>query len=76
MNARARVAITLRLNGETRVVPPSTTVADLVREALPDLEARAVAVARNGAIVRRAEWTTTVLAESDAIEIVRPVQGG
>ncbi len=76
MNAQPGVEVTVRLNGIARAVPVGTTVADLVRETLADREARAVAAARNGAIVPRAEWATTALVEGDAIEIVRPVQGG
>ncbi|MEX2445901.1 MAG: sulfur carrier protein ThiS [Dehalococcoidia bacterium] len=69
-------AVALQVNGERRAVPATATVADLVREVVDDDAARAVAVARNGEIVPRAEWASTALAEGDAIEVVRPVQGG
>jgi len=35
-----------------------------------------VAVARNGEVVRRAEWPATALAEGDRIELVSATQGG
>jgi sulfur carrier protein len=65
-------AITARINGEERALPAGTTVADLV----PAEWKQGVAVARNDEIVPRATWATTAVAEGDAIEIVRPVQGG
>ena len=34
------------------------------------------AVARNGDLVRKADWARTSLAEDDRIEIVTPRQGG
>ncbi|MEQ9364911.1 MAG: sulfur carrier protein ThiS [Leptospirales bacterium] len=41
-----------------------------------DLDPRAVAVERNGAIVPRAEWDGQRLMEEDRIEIIRFVGGG
>jgi sulfur carrier protein len=35
-----------------------------------------VAVAVNGAVVRRDAWETTKLAPGDEIEIIKPLQGG
>jgi sulfur carrier protein len=40
------------------------------------IEPRGIAVARNGEIVRRSEWSTTVLLQSDRIEIVTAAAGG
>ena len=65
-------AITARVNGEARELRVGTTLADLV----PVEWTGGVAVARNDEIVPRAQWTTTAVAAGDAIEIVRPVQGG
>ncbi|MEI7926847.1 MAG: sulfur carrier protein ThiS [Chloroflexota bacterium] len=64
--------VTAHVNGEARALPAGTTVADLV----PAEWKQGVAVARNDEIVPRATWATTPVAEGDAIEIVRPVQGG
>ncbi len=76
MNERAAGAtgeIAVRVNGAPSAVRAGATVADLVPETLARV---GLAVARNGAIVPRAEWASTPLVEGDAIEIVRPVQGG
>lgn len=35
-----------------------------------------IAIALNGAVIRRRDWNTTPLAEGDRIEIVRAMQGG
>ncbi len=40
------------------------------------IEPRGIAVARNGEIVRRSEWSTTLLLQSDRIEIVTAAAGG
>jgi sulfur carrier protein len=51
-----------------------------LEELLADLgvgpKQRFIAVAVNGAVVRRAEWRETALSAGDAVEIVRPLQGG
>ena len=41
-----------------------------------DPAARFLAVALNGAVVRRASWSEAALNTGDAVEIVRPLQGG
>lgn len=64
--------VVVRVNGEVRTLPLGTTLADLV----PVEWARGVAVARNDEIVPRAQWAATAVRKGDAIEIVRPVQGG
>jgi thiamine biosynthesis protein ThiS len=46
-----------------------------VQEITGTPDQRGVAVARNGEIVRRDEWTQPV-EDGDEIEIVRAVQGG
>jgi sulfur carrier protein len=62
------------VNGTAAEVPDGTSVGELVRQRIDD--GRRVAVARNGEVVPRAEWETTVLAESDAVEVLAPVAGG
>jgi len=65
---------TLTVNGVSE--PCAATVAALLaaRDIAPD--GRGVAVAVNGAVVRRAEWATTALHPGDTVEIVRAMQGG
>ena len=66
----------VELNGRAEQLPEGATVADAVRAVGVDGETRGVAVAVDGEVVRRAEWVTTPLADRQAVEIVRAVQGG
>ena len=62
------------VNGQRREVAPGSTVAQLV-----DVLTRApagVAVAVNDVVVRRADWSSTVLDEADRVEVLTAVQGG
>jgi sulfur carrier protein len=65
----------LRINGEEADVA-AATVAELLVVRGIDPKARFLAVAVNGAVVRRAEWRLQALSPGDSIEIVRPLQGG
>jgi sulfur carrier protein len=65
----------LRINGEEAEIAVST-VAELLAERGIDPNARFLAVAINGAVVRRAEWAEKPLSPGDRVEIVRPLQGG
>lgn len=63
----------LTINGERETVD-AATVATLL--AALGYEGTFFAVARNGELVRKADWARTNLAEDDRIEIVTPRQGG
>jgi sulfur carrier protein len=65
----------LKVNGVEEEVAVAT-VAELLAERGIDPTARFLAVAVNGAVVRRGDWPATALAAGDKIEIVRPLQGG
>jgi sulfur carrier protein len=65
----------LRINGKEAELA-ATTIAELLAEQGIDPKARFLAVAVNGAVVRRAEWQAAALAAGDNVEIVRPFQGG
>jgi sulfur carrier protein len=65
----------LRINGKDAELTV-TTIAELLAEQGIDPKTRFLAVAVNGAVVRRAEWPTASLAADDNVEIVRPCQGG
>ena len=65
----------LRVNGEEAEIA-AATVAELLAARGIDAKARFLAVAVNGAVVRRAEWPAQALSPGDRIEIVRPLQGG
>ena len=63
----------INLNGEVRITT-ARTIAELLREL--NAPERGVAVALNGAVVRRGEHETTTLQEGDSVEVIRAVQGG
>ncbi len=65
----------LRINGVEAEVAVAT-VAELLAERGIDPNARFLAVAINGAVIRRSEWPARALGAGDEIEIVRPLQGG
>ena len=65
----------LTINGENRESTAATVAALLEEENVP-LEAKGVAVALNGALVRRMEWQETALSAGDMVEIVKPFSGG
>jgi sulfur carrier protein len=66
--------MTVVVNGEERELADGTTVADVV-DALTTTE-RGVAVALDGEVVPRGEWSSTALAEGARVEVLRAVQGG
>ena len=65
----------LKINGVDEEVA-ATTIAQLLAARGIDPAARFLAVAVNGAVVRRATWEEAALQAGDAVEIVRPLQGG
>jgi sulfur carrier protein len=65
----------LRINGVEEEIA-ALTLAELLTDKGLGLTQRFIAVAVNGAVVRRALWQETALSAGDAIEIVRPLQGG
>jgi sulfur carrier protein len=65
----------LQVNGLEAEVS-ATTVAELLAAQGIDPATRFLAVAVNGAVVRRPEWTSRRLAAGDEVEIVRPLSGG
>lgn len=62
------------INGEARDVPDGTTVAELLAEL--GAPRSGIAVACNDQVVRRAEYETRVIADGDAVEIIKAVAGG
>jgi sulfur carrier protein len=65
----------LKINGVDEEIAV-TTIAQLLAARGIDPAARFLAVAVNGAVVRRASWDEAALNAGDAVEIVRPLQGG
>jgi thiamine biosynthesis protein ThiS len=65
------------LNGQPRTVdldPQTATLEALI--AVLEMKQDRIAVERNGEIVRRTEWATTVVQSGDRFEIVHFVGGG
>ncbi|QCN98987.1 sulfur carrier protein ThiS (plasmid) [Azospirillum argentinense] len=69
MNARIRV------NGREEDLAAPTVAALLAGRGIA-AGTRGVAVALNGAVLPSRRWDETPLSAGDALEIIRPVQGG
>ena len=67
-------ALEIMVNGEPMPLAAGMSVQELV--AACGLTRRRIAVERNGAIVPRSLWQTTMLAADDVLEIVHFVGGG
>jgi sulfur carrier protein len=68
-------AATIRVNGQDEPLAAETLAALIAsKDIAPEL--KGVAVARNGSVVPRADWSTTPVAAGDVIEIVVARQGG
>jgi len=66
--------VTVYVNGEARELPVGTTVAELA--ATHGATERGCAVAVDGAVVPRGEWSAAELRDGQRVEIVHAVQGG
>ena len=65
----------LKINGVEEEIPVMT-VSELLTARGIDPAARFLAVAVNGAVVRRSEWCSKYLGLGDDVEIVKPFSGG
>jgi sulfur carrier protein len=71
---RGRPTVTISVNGEELSVASCETLAELLeRRHLPQ---QGVAVAINGELALRSEWSSTALTSGASIEIVTIAQGG
>jgi len=70
------VTLNVTVNGDRRELPAGATVASVVASLLNAPEGRGVAVAVEGEVVPRAEWSSTALSEGARVEVVVAVQGG
>ena len=66
--------ITVNINGATRQLPDSTSVAALIEEM--GLTGKRIALERNGEIVPRSSFHSQQLADDDKLEVVVAVGGG
>jgi sulfur carrier protein len=68
--------MTVTVNGASRDLASGATVADLLTELGRDPQQAGTAVARNGEVVPRVRWDTTVLTPGDHVEVLSARQGG
>ena len=66
--------MTITLNGESRSVPPVSTIDALVREL--NLVPAALLIEHNGLALHREEWNSQPVRQGDRIEFIRVVAGG
>jgi len=66
--------VVITLNGDRFELPGPVTVGDLLRRL--DIDPRRVAVEHNLAVLKRAAFDDTLVAEGDQIEVVNFVGGG
>lgn len=66
----------ITVNGERVEVPAGASIARLLCQQGRDPETPGVAVALNGAVVRRKDWEDTELSEGDEVEVITAFQGG
>ena len=66
--------ISIVVNGESRAVREGETIAGLVR--VLDVDPERLAIELDRRVVKRAEWSSTVLAAGATLEIVQFVGGG
>ena len=66
----------LIVNGRPREVPSNATVGDVMEMLGHGASARGVAVALNGEVVTKAQWSATSVTEHDRVEVLGAVQGG
>lgn len=67
---------TIRINGQTEPLAETTQLSALLETRGVAGDARGIAVALNGRLVRKAAWAETTVNAGDALEIVQAKQGG
>jgi sulfur carrier protein len=66
----------IELNGETIELGDDATVRDAVTKAGVNGDAKGVAVALDGEVVRRGDWEQMGLRDGQSVEVVAAIQGG
>lgn len=67
--------VAIQVNGEPRE-SAAATLQELLQEEGLDPSRRGIAIALDGAVVRRTAWAETPLAPGSVVEIVKPASGG
>jgi sulfur carrier protein len=68
--------VKVTVNGEQMEIAGETSVLDLVKRVEPERWERGIAVALNGEVLPKAAWDTTVLSDSDRVEVLAAIGGG
>jgi sulfur carrier protein len=68
------MAISIRLNGETRELTGEITLDRLLEEF--SLPKQRIAIELNQKVVRRTDWPQTIVSDGDRLEVVHFVGGG
>lgn len=68
--------ISITVNGEPHDLPGGLALPDVLRRLDLDPERSGIAVAKNGAVVRRSAWAETEVADGDDLEVITATQGG
>lgn len=66
----------VQFNGQNTVLLHPQTLSDFLKERSIEQHTAGIAVAVNGQIVFRTDWTSVKILEGDEIEIVHAVSGG
>ena len=66
----------ITINGDKKNVSGGSITSLLEAEKIPSEHWKAMAVARNGQVIPKAEWASTQINAGDRIEIVKPFVGG
>lgn len=66
----------ITLNGVPVEVPEDTSLEDLLIRSGHEGGRRGVAIARNGEVVPRGTWATSMVSEGDLVELLTATQGG
>jgi sulfur carrier protein len=68
--------LALRVNGEPAEVGDGATIADVVAQLTAPHDPKGVAVAVDGCVVPRSEWSTTPARAGSQVEVVTATAGG
>jgi sulfur carrier protein len=68
--------VNVTVNGEARELPAGATVASVVQSLSVGVDARGVAVAVDGEVVRRGEWSSAELSDGSRVEVLGAIGGG
>jgi thiazole synthase len=68
--------VRIDLNGDPALLPDGAVLADAVRQSGVEHGGRGVAVALDGEVVPRSEWSATLLRDGQKVEVLAAIQGG